>query len=114
MTAEPSTFRDLRLARAWSLLELSRRAGLPVSELSDLERGKGAGAAALSRLSALYGLALSTPALPPGLQELLSRPGVALRSDFVARLCRLEFRSGYALSADEWASLAATLTEAGD
>ncbi|GGR03000.1 helix-turn-helix domain-containing protein [Deinococcus ruber] len=112
MTADDTTLRALRLERGWTLTALSRETGMSVGMLSDLERGKCSSEDALTRLAVLYGLSrhqLPSPPLPPGLQELRSRPGSNLSAELLSRLCRLEFRSGHDLSADEWQRLVVTL-----
>ena len=93
-----------------SLVVLARRTGVSVGALSDLERGKGrAEEEVLHRLSACYGVPVQVLSgwcpVPAGLQELLDRPGVSIPAGRVMRLCRLEFRGGQTLSADEWARL---------
>ena len=107
-------FRELREHSGLTLAQLARQAGVPVGVLSDLERGKGRVAQeVLVRLAEVYGVpvaALSGLCLvPPGLAELLSRPGVSIPERRVLRLCRLEFRGGQALSADDWAHLSEQL-----
>ncbi|ULH13853.1 helix-turn-helix transcriptional regulator (plasmid) [Deinococcus sp. KNUC1210] len=112
MIADHTTLRALRLEHGWTLAALSRETGVSVGVLSDLERGKCINEAVLMRLAEVYGLArhaLPSPTLPPGLQELQSRPGQSLSAELISRLCRLEFRSGHDLSADEWQCLVVSL-----
>lgn len=111
---EARSFRELRERSGLSLASLSRSTGVSVGQLSDLERGKGRGAdAVLASLAVVYGVPLGVLyelcPVPAGLAELLSRPGVNLSGSLVVRLCRLEFRGGQALGADDWAQLSEQL-----
>ena len=114
MTAAAS-FREWREQAGLSLAALARQTGVPVGVLSDLERGKGrADDRVLVSLADVYGrpipdLAERCP-VPSGLRDLLSRPGVNFPEGLVVRLCRVEFRGGQTLSADDWAHLAEQLT----
>lgn len=97
-----------------SLVALARRTGVGVGILSDLERGKGrAEDDVLIRLADVYGVTVEVLAggcpVPAGLQALLGRPGVSIPVRRVLRLCRLEFRGGQTLSADDWARLSEQL-----
>jgi transcriptional regulator with XRE-family HTH domain len=99
-----------------SLAALARRTGVSVGALSDLERGKGSTQAhVLEKLSDVYGVPVDMLAgwcpVPLGLQELLARPGVSIPAARVLRLCRLEFRGGQTISADDWARLSEQLAE---
>ncbi len=109
-----SIFRALRENSEMSLVALARRTGIRVGVLSDLERGKGrAEERVLSRLAEVYGVSVEALAegcpVPAGLQALLARPGVSIPECQVVRLCRLEFRGGQTLSADDWARLSEEL-----
>lgn len=104
------SFRQLRVQANLSVAALAREAGVPVGVLSDLERGKGrAAGTVLASLAEVYGVPvehlLALCPLPAGLQEFLSRPWVSVPEGQVVRLCRLEFRGGQTLSADDWARL---------
>ena len=108
------SFRELREVTGLSLVVLARLTGVSVGALSDLERGKGrAEKEVLDRLAAFYGVPVQVLSdrcpVPAGLQELLDRPGVSIPAVRVLRLCRLEFRGGQTLSADEWARLSEQL-----
>ena len=108
------SYRELREQAGLSLAALARQTGVRVSELSDLERGKGrAEGEVLNRLAELYDVPVATLLgwcpLPTGLQELLARPGVRIPAGRVVRLCRLEFRGGQTLSANDWARLSEQL-----
>lgn len=97
-----------------TLVTLAHRSGVSVGALSDLERGKGQPEGhVLVKLADVYGLPVEVLAgwcpVPAGLQELLARPGVSIPAARVLRLCRLEFRGGQTLSADEWARLSEQL-----
>ncbi len=104
----------MREAAGLSLSALAGRSGVSVSVLSDLERGKGgAENEVLSALANLYDMSVETLLewcpLTPGLQELLTRPGVNIPAGRILRLCLLEFRGGQGLSADDWARLSKQL-----
>ena len=108
------SFRELREQTGFTLTRLAEETGVPVSVLSDLERGKGRpSSAALSSLSQAYGMPVEDLydlcPVPEGLQELLLRPGVRISEALTVRLCRLEFRGGQTLSADDWARLSEQL-----
>lgn len=112
--SEAAIFRELRASSGMSLVALARLTGVSVGVLSDLERGKGrAEAGVLSRLAEVYGVPVEALAegcpVPAGLQEFLARPGVSIPERHVLRLCRLEFRGGQTLSADDWARLSEQL-----
>lgn len=108
------SFWEWREHTGLSLLELARRTGVQVGVLSDLERGKGrASTETLQCLAECYDVPVEALfelcPVPRGLQELLLRPGVRIPEGRVLRLCRLEFRSGQALGADDWARLSEEL-----
>jgi transcriptional regulator with XRE-family HTH domain len=109
-----TSFRELRERTGMSLVALARRTGVDVGALSDLERGKGSTEThVLGKLADVYGVPVEVLAgwcpVPLGLQELLARPGVSIPEARVFRLCRLEFRGGETLSADDWARLSEQL-----
>ncbi|WP_407543109.1 helix-turn-helix transcriptional regulator (plasmid) [Deinococcus radiomollis] len=109
-----SIFRELRENSGMNLVSLAHLTGVSVALLSDLERGKGrAEDRVLTKLAEVYGVPVEALAegcpVPAGLQELLARPGVRIPECHVLRLCRLEFRGGQSLSADDWARLSAQL-----
>jgi transcriptional regulator with XRE-family HTH domain len=108
------SFRELRLRAGLTLAALARRTGLSVGALSDLERGKGGADHHLfGRLAEVYGVPVDVLTgwcpLPAGLRELLARPGMSIPAGRVLRLCRLEFRGGQTLCADDWARLSEQL-----
>ena len=99
-----------------SLIALARLTDASVGVLSDLERGKGrAEDWVLTRLAEVYGVPVEVLTegcpIPAGLLEFLARPGVSITERHVLRLCRLEFRGGQDLSADDWGRLSAQLVE---
>jgi transcriptional regulator with XRE-family HTH domain len=108
------SFRELRERSGMSLVALARRTGVGVGALSDLERGKGSTEAhLLGKLAGVYGVPVEVLdgwcPVPLGLQELLARPSVSIPAARVFRLCRLEFRGGQTISADDWARLSEQL-----
>ena len=108
------SFRELRAQSGLSLAALARQTGVSVGALSDLERGKGRPEdRVLDRLAVFYEVSVQLLAewcpVPEGLQELLKRPGVSIPAGRVVRLCRLEFRGGQTLSANDWARLSEQL-----
>ena len=107
--------RSLRQDRGLSLAELARLLGVTVSVVSELERGKGwAVAGVAEQVATQYGLPIEEVAalcpLPAGLVSLLARADVSFSEAQIVRLCRLEFRGGEDLSADDWLGLAKQLT----
>ena len=99
-----------------NLVSLARLTGVSVALLSDLERGKGrAEDWVLTRLAEVYGVPVEALAegcpVPAGLLEFLARPGVSIPERDVLRLCRLEFRGGQTLSADDWERLSTRLVK---
>lgn len=113
MTATVSSLRILRLAHGWTLSQVAQQLRTSVACLSDLERGKGAHSALIAQLAQLYQVEAADllPALPPGLAELLAQPDMQFSPDWIHTLCRLEFRSGQTLSADEWWTLSESLRQ---
>lgn len=111
----PNPLRQLRQNAGMSLKSLSLSTGLPIEELSGIERGRITPAGEVRQaLSALWPDAFSTdeqdqPALtiPPNLEKLTLDPKHAHQCTphILRTLCRLEIRRGNALSVDDWALL---------